>query len=584
MANSFDFLEVKFQELTTNLNKWIKDLYSKSDNNLSVASPYGQILQAITKIYSSSILYLKNVTSRFDINNPNNQDVYMIRSLARIGGYSPSLNLSSTGTISFLLRSGVDITDIGNGQIIISDGLLMTNNTNGLNYFADLGVDYSTYNIEKGKKIYIPIVQGKKETQQFTGSGQSLQSLSIVLSNLQTCEQYRTSVKVNGELWTQVASLNDMLPNQKSWYSMTGIDSGLDIYFGTSNFGAIPPIGSLIEVTYIVSDGSLGNLPSLLPDDFSFVDDVYDGFGATVDMTQNFLTYIESEISFGTDAETSKFTKAILPYVSRNFVLARPEQYIFMLARLGEFSQIDAFTTEKGGEFDNQLSNDDSVIYLFLIPNISLFLTGGNSYFDLDIKSFYLDSIKKTKVETWLRKQGIMCIGTSVKILDPIVSKYVVNVSIRIFDDAIEDNVRTSILNRLSDFFGNIERRGIIDKSAIIKIIEEIDGVDSVMVGFISEANEKYHGEFVKYKNSIIKDNPNQNPDKIVMKGYDPNKVIGLDATLGDIVYTKDELPIIRGGWSNRYDTEKYQETPQKNGLSSVNISIVGVSSKKLFK
>ena len=214
LSRVFNRIELNYTNITNQIVNWLSYKYEKSGILFNSASPYGQILQAITKIYSSSILYLKNVTSRFDINNPNNQDVYMIRSLARIGGYSPSLNLSSTGTISFLLRSGVDITDIGNGQIIISDGLLMTNNTNGLNYFADLGVDYSTYNIEKGKKIYIPIVQGKKETQQFTGSGQSLQSLSIVLSNLQTCEQYRTSIKVNGELWNEVIqSFNLLNPN-----------------------------------------------------------------------------------------------------------------------------------------------------------------------------------------------------------------------------------------------------------------------------------------------------------------------------------------------------------------------------------
>ena len=31
MANTFDFLEVKFQELTTNVNNWVKSLYNKAD-------------------------------------------------------------------------------------------------------------------------------------------------------------------------------------------------------------------------------------------------------------------------------------------------------------------------------------------------------------------------------------------------------------------------------------------------------------------------------------------------------------------------------------------------------------------------
>jgi hypothetical protein len=373
-----------------------------------------------------------------------------------------------------------------------------------------------------------------------------------------------------------------MLKDQNAWYGRTGIDSGLDIYFGTNDFGTVPQIGDEIEVTYVVSDGSLGNIPAKIPDDFSFVGDVYDGFGSTVEVAQNFIIFVENEVGLGADAETPTFTKAILPYVSRNFVLARPEQFIFMLKRLNTYSQIDAYTTEKGGEMDDGDPNDDSVVYIFLVPNIALFLTGGNSYFDLDLNAFYLEDSEKAKVEQYLRKQGILCVGTSVKILDPIITKYTINVHLRIFEDAIEDNVRAEVLNKLSTFFGQLERRGRIDKSAVIKIIEEIDGVDSVMVDFISEANETYHKTFEDFKEGVMKDNPNVNPDTIVMEGYEPNKVVGLDPTLGDIIYTKNELPIIRGGWSTR-EGIYFNETPQTTGLGSVNIINEGVSKRSLF-
>jgi len=582
MANTFDFLEVKFKELTDNVNNWIKDLYNKSNINLSSADPYGHILQAITKIYESSILYLKNTLSLFDINNPNNNNVKMIKALARVGGLDPSRAISATGTLSLLLKSSVDVSEIGNSEVVILNGTKINNNSNGLDYYIDLGAEFVRYKVEKNKKIYLPVVQGKLATQTFTGDGLKNKSVSIVLPNSQTCEQYRVIVKVNGELWKRVESLNDMLPDEKTFYVRTGIDSGLDVYFGTSNFGMIPAVGSKIEITYVVSDGSLGNLPSKLVDDFIFVDDVYDGFGATFDIVENFTVYIENEIGFGVDNESPQFTKAMMPFVSRNFVLARPEQYIFLLKRLNVFSQIDAFTTERDTEFDNQDSNDDSVVYLFLVPNIGLFITGGNSYFDLDINAFYLETSEKIKVEKWLRSQGIMSIGTAVKILDPIITKYVININLRIFEDGSEDNVRTEILNRLSDFFGNLERRGRIDKSAIIKIIEEIYDVDSVSVDFISEGNETYHREFIVYKENILKNNPTQDPSKIVMQGYEPNKVIGLDPRLGDIIYTKNELPIIRGGWVTR-DNIYFNETPQTNGLSSVNIILEGLSKRSLF-
>ena len=159
---------------------------------------------------------------------------------------------------------------------------------------------------------------------------------------------------------------------------------------------------------------------------------------------------------------------------------------------------------------------------------------------------------------------------------------YVINVFIRIFEGSIEDNIRTEIENRLSDYFGSLDRRGRIDKSSLIKIIEEIDGVDSVSLSFISEINESYHKSFVDYKASILKNNPTIDPNTISMEGYEPNKIIGLDDIFGDIIYSKNELPIIRGGFHSR-EGVYFNETPQRVGLGSLNISILGISSKKIF-
>lgn len=584
MANSFDFIEIKYNELVENINTFIKELYNKSDYNLSEASPYGQILTSLTKLHESSLLYLKNVVSKFDINNPYNKNTKVIRTLARIGGYNPSRNISATGTIALQLKPSIEINEIPGGQITIFNKTHIRNSTNNLNYFFDLGgLEYASFKLEKGKKIILPLVQGSyTKNTSFTGNGKQLQSYTVVLPSGQTIEQYRILVKVNGTVFKRVEHLFDMLPDEKTYMVMTGIEGEIDIYFGTNDFGYIPKLADKIEVEYVISDGANGNIPNKLVNDFVLIDDIYDAYGSTVDIENNFNIFIENEISLGSDAESVEFTKAVMPYASRNFVLARPEQYIYMLKRLNAFSQIDAFTTEKGTELDNNDISDDSVVYLFLIPNIELYLTGENSYFDLDMNAFYLDDFEKNKIEKYLKTQGIIYVGTTIKILDPVIRKYVINISLRIFEDAYEDNIRLQILNNLSNFFKTLDRRGRIDKSAIIKIIEEIDGVDSVMVDFISEANETYHKEFIDYKESILRQNSNINIDSIKMDGYEPNRVIGLDNKLGDIIYNKDEIPIIRGGWKTR-DNIEFKEYPQNNNLGSVNIEILGYSKKKLF-
>jgi hypothetical protein len=568
------FIEVKFNQLRNDVNSYIKQTYKKADSQLSAADPYGHILGAVEMIFSTAMVYLKNIVSQFDLHNNNNNNAKMIDFAARVGGYNRGRGVSATGTITLQLKPGVSIMDeIAGGEITIFNYTKLNSKSNNLSYIIDLSTDKVTFYLEPNKKYFLPIIQGKMERQVFTGTGDKLQSFSVGLPNSQQVENFRVSVKVNGEIWSTKMHLYDILPDEKACIIRTGFTGGIDIYFGTGFHGMIPPISSEIEVTYIITDGSLGNIPHKLENDWSFVDDIIDGFGGSIDVEQNFNIFIHNEIGMGTDGESLEFTKAILPYASRNFVLVRPEQYIFLLKRLNIFSQIDAFTTEKGSFNDDGNDADDSVIYLFLVPDTNLYLTGGNSYFDLDASVFNLDDYEKNKIEKYLKSEGTVGLGNSIKILEPVITKYVVNIHLRMFVDALEDNVRSEILNKLSNYFSGITRRGRIPQSDITRIIEDIDGVDSVKVDFISEANERYHLEFETYKESVSKANPKLPVNQIFKEGYDSNKVIGLDPMLGDIVYTKNELPIIRGGFKTRNGIF-YNETPQSKGLSSVNIVI----------
>jgi copper chaperone CopZ len=535
----------------------------------------------MNKIFTASLLYLKNVTSKFDLHNRNNNNKKMIYHAARVGGYNIGRGISATGTIALQLKPGIAILDeVPSGEITIYNGRQISNKSNNLQYFIDLGTERVSYALEHNKLYYLPIVQGRRETHTFTGTGNKLQSLQVSLPNGQEVEHFRVSVRVNGEVWSTKTHLYDILPEEKACVVMTGFEGGIDVYFGTGFHGMIPSIGSEIAVSYIITDGSLGNIPHRLENDWTFIDEIYDGFGGSVDVEQYFNVFIHNEVSMGSDGETPEFTKAILPYASRNFVLVRPEQYLFLLKRLNIFSQIDVYTTEKGSSNDDGNAMDDSVVYMFLIPDINLFLTGGNSYFDLDMNAFYLDDHEKTKIERYLKTEGTVGLGNAVKIIEPVIRKYIVNIHLRLFVDAIEDNVRSEVLNRLSVYFGTMSRRGRIPQSDINKVIEEIDGVDSVKVEFISEANEQYHLDFEMYKESVSKANPKLALDKITKADYSADKVIGLDPVLGDIVYEKNELPIIRGGFKTRNGVF-YNETPQTKGLSSVNIMINKELSKR---
>lgn len=62
---------------------------------------------------------------------------------------------------------------------------------------------------------------------------------------------------------------------------------------------------------------------------------------------------------------------------------------------------------------------------------------------------------------------------------------------------------------------------------------------------------------------------------------YDKNKVLGLDPIMGDILFEKDEIPVMRGGWIDR-DGNRYESGVVSKGFGAVNIYINPNRSKKL--
>jgi hypothetical protein len=107
------------------------------------------------------------------------------------------------------------------------------------------------------------------------------------------------------------------------------------------------------------------------------------------------------------------------------------------------------------------------------------------------------------------------------------------------------------MLNNLGTFFIQNTRRNRIPKSDLIKIIEEVNGVDSVSINIVSKKNE-------------------------TQKISNPSAVdIGVDE-FNDIVTENNELPLIRGGFTDRYGNV-YSEGISTDSLGAVNIQIKSI-------
>jgi hypothetical protein len=599
--NIFNYLELKYDKLDQQIRNWLGAIYNKNDITFNSASPHGQIVNLQKEFFQHNILYLKNAVNQIDIENSYNEKV--IRSIARISGHNATRSIAAKGVIKLKLKDGLNLTsDTGGSGIIITNHTLLKNQTNGLYYSIQTNEENSTYSFANTKEIYLNVIQGKYETKTFTGTGLPYQSFSVNIANNLTIENFEISVMYNSYNLTIKDSLFDLSPNAYECYTRTGMNGGLDVYFGSDSFGFVPIAGSIITVTYLVTDGSLGDITNRTMNDFKFIDQVTSIDGDSIVVEDYFDIVMTTDITFSSDGESIDFTKSIIPYVSRNFVLATPEQFVYALKRLNIFSQVYAYnllndydTANKNSIIEglkNDVTNNvvntinkesmlskieylselnitnDNKIMLYLVPDIRKYFTKEINYFNITLDAFYLDDVEQQKVLDYLKMMGTLMITSDVEIVQPTITYYAINVFVNRYDDTVESNVREDIINTISDYFIRNQRYDRIVRSDIIKTLKLLNSVDSVDITFISQSNEIYHKEGMIATNTspAILEKPIiiKNETVYSIKNYDPTLTIGLDPIMGDILVGTSELPVIRGGWYDRngiYYTESISET-----------------------
>jgi hypothetical protein len=367
-------------------------------------------------------------------------------------------------------------------------------------------------------------------------------------------------VYVNEEKWRRYDSLYDIPLNGKGYLVRTGIQEGLDVYFGNSNFGMVPQRGSRIRIEYLQTSGTGGNTNSTKenPLTYKFSSNGTDLFGSEVDV--NLYLDIKNQIdpSFGTNPETTNLIRLVAPKTSRSFVFANADNYEVFLNKLGIFSQIQAFST-----FDDDYLDDDNVVYIYLVPDITLNLSSNEDYFSVPVSDFLLTAPQKARVVNLIEQSGSMIATTVIKIVQPVITRYVTNVVLGIFEGSDPETIKQSIRKRISEYMLSLKRRDKIPKSDFIAIIESVPGVDTVSFFFVGQKNEE---------NQIaIKNLTNVSQAQL-------DETIGMDQ-FGDIIIGRNELVLLRGGWTDRNGTF-YTESVVDGKPGPLNITVASIVPK----
>ena len=553
---------ISAQQIIADTKTYLTRIYAQADQLFTLSSPYGQILTVLAEITNLIFFYIEDATVEQNILTAQHPE--SIYGLARLAGHDAFRGSSATGELKIRLNTSA-FNEIDGDALIIPANSIIKAAKNGLEYILKTNSDQFIIQKSNPDYIYIPVVQGKIENQTLTGTGEKLQSFNIITKK--NTDHYSIKLSVNSEPWSKYDSLYDMHVGTKGYLVKTGITGGLDIYFGNDSFGMIPPLGSSIAVEYVISDCSKGNLIGSKDLNFKFETPGFDSLGNSCDLNKLLEASFTVSPSMGAEPESTELTRLIAPLQSHSFVLATPENYESFLSKYGMFSYLDAYNTTNDVYID-----DDNVIYLFMLPDTKSKLSKNNDYFNLNQEEFFFSEDENNAILRTLENSGRQMVTTEVKIVEPKIQYFRMDVKVRYFEGFNKVNLFGEIRTKISQYLINITRRDRLPKSDIIAILEGIEGIDSVNVKFVSEKEETarklgyYTSDTVTVTpaTTTLEDIGNGKQKYVFFKrnvkttqvNFEPNaplpeNVINLDS-FGDIILEKEEVALFRGGWKDR--------------------------------
>lgn len=607
---------IRLSELFQDSINFIKTSYNAVGQYFSISSPMGQLLNVILNIGRMILYYIEDSITELNIRTASRPQ--SVRGLAALTGHNPSRGQAARGTLR-LTYNGEKLDIYGN-TAVIPNYTKINSTLNGLTYTIVLPGEEVRLDLTSIKNyVDVDIVQGTLEYQQSTGTGDPLQSFNFQSKKGALIDNYFVNVYVDGKRWEKRDSILDMGYREEGVIVKTGQTGGIDIFFGSAYNGQIPPLGSTILIEYLLTDGEDGNIQtptSQKAENWKFEGKGFSLNSQEIDLNKIVETSIEKDIIFGALAEPVYLTRLLAPHTSRSFVLANSNNYIYFLKKLNMFTIVDALpgfatfedryaldkynqakttwekineeyrvllatlgaksqkTIDKKVELDSaqqqvyywqekikEEKQDDNTVYLYLIPDVNKRIAANQNYYTCSLDSFKLTNAEKRGILDLIEESGQRVLTVDNAIMSLRYPRFVLNISLIIYEGYELNTVREKIISKTSDYFLMNTRRDRIPASDLVRIIENIDGVDSVSVWFDADKNN-----INIYGNSYGLDSYGD----VILERY-------VEDAFGNRVPVKDLYPLIRGGWES-YNGVTYDDSITKEKLSNVNINLRGIT------
>lgn len=464
-----------------------------------------------------------------------------VRGLAALTGHKATRAISSRGVIKCSLKQGLQLIT---PKLVLSN-VVVINESNKLQYTAKINGDVKEVPTSV-QSFELELIEGEIKTSRFVATGEKL--YTIRLDDTRAIENYDIVVKIDSDIWKKHDNLYELGSNNKGYVTKNGIENQVDIVFGDDVHGLVPAEGSVINVSYRLTNGEFGNLQG--NEIFNVSSGVYDANGNEIDIAEYIDVTIQSGFSLGSNGEDIELTRTLAGHHSRAHVLLRPENVKAYLSRLSILSQIDVWTVE-----------DDQVFNMLLLPNLMNKLNRFSDYLYMNDDEFKLQASVKEDIKTMINASKRQATSSEIVIHDPVLKKY----AMFIYIDAVvndKDNLRSSIEDKVSAIMientfneTEIRQQTNISKSAIVDALYDMPEIKSISIDIISEANEtaRINGSYDK-KSSEYVGSVKKTTTKKILVPVSMNPSLGF-SDLGDLVpENRNSIPVLRGGFKRFVD------------------------------
>ena len=530
--NLFNVIETSFENYDRTIKSYLTKSLGAIGQKFYKSQIFAIIFDGIRGVMQNAMFYIEDALTEQNVDTAYRKS--SLYSLAKVSGYEAFYGASATGLVNCdISLSGV--SNIGSNKIYIPNKTVLINNNTGYTYIITLPTDY--YCIDVSKPLFthqFKVVQGSLKGSAYAATGNPLETLHIYTGGL--FDREYIEVRVDGEKYTEAASLYDMTENSKEYVLTIGYDNELDIMFGNGIYGKQLTEGQSVTINYIIHVGELGNIKLSDLYEFNVVSSVYDSFGNPVSDI-GFLSFsLGSNISGGMNSDTSGDIRKMIGYNSRSLVIASENNFKLFFNR---FSFIG---------HSNIHSEDNSLIVnAICTSNYADGIKDTDEYFNAYLNNqILLSSEQKEMVKETLNNSNKTFAGISLEFTDPDIYRYAIVAYIKAESKYDRDTIKSEISKAIMDYFVNLPTNTLfIPKSDIIKkVLDNVPTVDSIDISFISDVNENAckDGYYEKYVRSYT---GNQNRWIKTRIPYDYNKTIGLDEFGNIQLDSIFEIPII---------------------------------------